>query len=781
MPLSNYLKIKVGDNEIIISDPKELPVSIDYLLEDSEEFQNKKSSEAQSIEIPANINNDLASNTFTNPDIEDLTLGQVFKSARACVIECNSYELLVGKAFLQSAKHTNRPKSYTYNFLGNNADWIVDLTDKTIYDFISFLSIEFTKSNIENSWDFDGTNESLPYVFAPVRYRFPFNDYYSDAQGILQPDDENVDPTYLRPSLSKYWILFWAFKSLGYRISSDFLDSEYFRRQVMPWTFGNFLDSGGTKLEIHKFLAKSTGDQYFDSERGKAVDRYVDLDVSNDSTLGAFDNNNDYTYVAPEMKWTYNAPDFGSLDATFSMTVYFVAALSGSNSNLTVRVDWFVNSVLKQQDIIVQGDGGIIGTDRPSGQTDVFFRTQDYGTPLSLGDVVSAQVHIHLYRDKNAVNDVAHVLLNVLSFQLDYFRIPLGGNIAFTNLTALQQYKILDYIAGIIDEFDLSIDTDPINKIVYIEPTHEYSLNNNLATKSGGFFKNDFIDWNGKEDLSKEWNMENYSDQEREFIFQYKNDTNDGILKTIQDRNTNILAQAKYVFPTRFQIGQKTRENRFFGPTMHYDVVQWQSLGTGDNTNIAPQMVVIVPENVSNTSQSESDNTFTPKSCYYKGNLTGSGAWRFDGDVLQTYPFMFAVNYQSGGENDPILSYGDQLIGSTIAKGLLKRFFWQRLAISRNGQRYSTWFRLFNSDVCQKIHREFISYKGQRWELIQIKGYKPLANESASCLMYKWSPITEEDYNNTFPSAASVNTGVISGELDIKYAALKCLTSDIPT
>lgn len=779
--MNNYLKIVIGDNEIVVTEFSQLPISINYSLEDSEEFQNKKSSESFDVEIPAIISNDIVSNTFRNASYEDMTSDERFRSWQKLIVECNGLELMVGKAFLKYATHDSKPISYGYNFLGDNGDWILLLTDKTLFDLVSHITFTFSKATIEASWSFDGTNENLPYVFAPVRYRFPFGDY-TVINGVSTPDDDNVLPDYMRPALSKYWIIYWAFKSIGYRIISNFLDSEYFRRQVLPWTFANFLDSGGTELDAHKFLAKSVEDKFFDGERGHAIDEYIDLDVSNDGLLGlgAFDNNNDYSYVSPEMKWEYKIPDFGPLNAVFSAIVFYNASLSGSQSNATVRFDWFINGVLKQQDIILQVDSGIIGTQRPVGQTEVFFKTGDYGISVNVGDIVSAKVHLHLYRDKLAINDVAYITLNVLGFQLDYFRIEIGGTIDFSTYTSLQDKKFMEYFSGVIDEFDLSINTDSSNKIVYIEPTHPWYKHNDPSVLEPGYFNNKYIDWNGKEDISKTWKLENFSDIQKELIFKYKDDSNDGILKLVQDRNINILAQSKYVFPDRFLIGSKNRENRFFAPTMHYSVSQWGSLGTGANSGITPQIVCIIPENISNTSASESDNTFLPKSCYYKGNITGAGAWKFDGTVLQTYPYMFAVNYQSGGENDPILSYSDEKIGSVIGKGLVKRFFWQRLAIMRDGKRYNTFFKLNTIDVSNQLHREFKSYKGHKWELIEIKGYKPLEDDSSEVLLYKWSPITQRDFDNTFPSVNSLNAGTLS-ELDIKYAALKCLYSDIPT
>lgn len=791
MPRNDYLRITIGDFYAEVTDPSELPVSIDYSLEDPENFQNKTSSESFDLEIPATLLNDRLSNTYRNPSIEDLTTGELFKDNQLGVIECNGWELLKGKSFLKSSVHDYQPISYKYNLFGDNADWLVDLKEKTLYDFISFLTFSFTKDVIQASWLYDGTDELLPYVFAPVRYRQPFNYYFVDEHAVSVPDDDNTSVDYLRPSISKYWLIYWAFKSVGYKISSTFLDSEYFRRQVMPWTWGNFLDSDGTRLDKHKFLAKSVEDKYFNQEyscaNGFCGGAFIDLGVTNDSTNGAYDNNSEYSYNTStfEMTWEYKAPDFGPLIAGFSAIVAWSYRMRGANDDFHCVVDWFINDVFQATSDVVQAESrGLfiplpfaIGTQNVPGQTEIFFKTP---ITVALGDKVTAKVRLRLYHDRT-FNEVLEVTLNILQFQLDYFRIALGSTVNFTEYTSgFQKHKWVDYFAGIVDEFNLSFNTDPINKIVYIEPTHPYSTTSDPMALIDGYFKNDYLNWNSKEDLSKSWEMTNYADNEREFNFKYKDDTNDGILKLIQDRNQTILASGKYVFPERFQTGEKDYENRFFSPTMHFPVTQFRDLGTGSNSGITPQMVCIIPENISQTSESESDNTFEPKSCYYKGLITGAGAWKWDGAVRQDFPFMFAVNYQAGGEDDPILSYSDEIINGVIGRGLLKRFFWQRLAIDRNGQRYKTWFKLKNVDVANQLHREYKSYKGNKWELIQIHGYKPLIEDSTECLLYKWSPITQYEQSNTFPSETSIETGVLASTLDIKYSQLMCLISDIP-
>jgi hypothetical protein len=791
MPSSNrYLRLTIGSKQVQISDPEQLPISIDYALEDVDNFQNKSAAQALGINVPATLLNDIAANTYRSADIMDLTDGNVFRGSQDFVVDENGNEILIGKAFLKSATHDSRPKDYLFDLYGSNASWVIDLQDATLFDFLQQINFDFTKEGIIASWDYDGTDPLLPYVFAPVRYREPMGGTFLDASNVVQAIDDNMLPVYMKPSLSKYWLLFWGFKKFGYRLSSGFLDSEYFRRQVMPWTWGNFLGSDGTLLDTHKFLAKSERDIYYSTPNGHHT-FFWDLKLTTASP-GFVNNPGDFSYDAPaaEVSWTYNTPDYGILEAGFHLQIDMDARLNGMASIMIIQVFWYKMGVQQgDPDTIVKIGSINLGTS--GGDSDRNIKDIYRKITVEPGETVSAKVWVDSRRSKF---DFANVTANVLAFEIEYFSTPLGGKINFQNFIGFKKYKFLDFFRGVIDEFNLSLNTDAVNKIIYVEPTHRYSITDDLTDLNDGYFKDDFLDWNGKEDLSKEWKMTNYADYNRELGFQYKNDSNDGILKLVQDRNINTLAAGKYVLPPRFTKGTTKVENRFFAPTMHYEVDQWKSI-----TGVSPQMVCMIPENIANTSNSASDNTFTPKSCYYKGVVSGVGGWKLDDDTHLDFPFMFAVNYMQGGENDPILSYSDEKISDgsgayIIGKGLLKRFYWQRLAIMRNGQFYDTWFRLKNVDVSGQLHREYVSYKGHRWELIKISGYKPLQEESTTCLLRRWAPISIDDFNNTFPSVDNVlATNVIilpnpntddptdSYLKDLVYARLVCLPKDIPT
>lgn len=741
MPLSNTLEVLIGEMQVDVTNPEEV-ISLSYKLEDRKDFQTKQSTEALGIVVPASKRNDTVANTFHNPSIEDMTQGKIFREPRPAVIRSGGIELLTGLAFLRSASHTTKPEDYEYSLYGANGDWIIQLKETNLFDCWSFLNFTFTKALIQNSWVYDGTDIDLPYVFAPVRYGQAMGKLASLVDG-NPVDDYNMYPEYMKPSLSKYWTIYYGFKLLGYRIQSDFFESEFFRRQVMPWTWGAFLDTDGTRLDILKFRAISSEETTLVNT---TYDDFWDAKVSNDSYNGAFDNTRVYEYDAgaKKMKWTYpnTAPanGFGPLNATFRINIFADATIAGPGTEIKLVVYWYLNDVETTfTQFFDETKTPFVGV----GRKDKYGNFEDSQTfTVSPGDVVSAKVFIK--EDDGGINARANIRVFVDAFETSFFRIPLGGTIDFQNYLGMKDFKFLDFLSGVIDEFDLSVGTDSVNKVVYFEPTHPFvATGNDLSGPSGGYFNGTALDWSKKQDLSKKSVLDNFDDSERELQFKYKDDPNDGTLKKAQDRDNNIRAMAKYVFSSRFKAGTSTMENRFFGPTMHYEPRQWDFDDLGP-----PQMVVMAPENISNVSAGEAQNTLIPKSCYYKGTTT-DWKWVFDGANDQPYPFMFAVNYKDGGEDDPILSYTDELIGDptapddqVVGKGLVRRFFLQRLINMQNGQIYHTYMHLNNSDFGRFLHREHILLQGQKWELIEINDYNPLRETSCQVALRKQCPIT---------------------------------------
>ena len=83
MPSNKYLKLKIDNQELDFDIDDDFPVKFSYQLEDTQDFQRKKSSENLGLKIPATLNNQKILNTFQNNSYEDTTEFRNFRKKRA--------------------------------------------------------------------------------------------------------------------------------------------------------------------------------------------------------------------------------------------------------------------------------------------------------------------------------------------------------------------------------------------------------------------------------------------------------------------------------------------------------------------------------------------------------------------------------------------------------------------------------------------------------------------------------------------------------------------------
>jgi hypothetical protein len=804
MPQTNYLKIRVGNRDVQVEQSAELPITLNYALEDPDNFEQKQGSSAFDLTIPATQDNSQSFNSPHNPGVEDLTASEFFVSHMPCRIEANGIEILTGKAFLKEATHTDRPEKIVINCYGDNSDWVIDLKEATLYDFLNPATHVFNATNIQNSWNYSGLVESSDFVYAPVRYRQPFQ-----TQGAIT--DVVVTPQDLKPAISVYWIVYRAFKSLGYRLNSQFLDSVYFRRQVMPWTWGSFLFFSDGVAFPYMFKAMCT-----QGETSLGVTNGYHQDVSpnsgltpaqplkwtgNDAAHGGFENTPGLfkgpgmTLFPSKSDLNYYYPTssiLGTVAMGFELSVYyFFGVPAGSSNTIDFTVQWYVFkastgiTTMISQDLLHRFTGNTPHEGIATGVKELV---------LSPGDIVTARMRIDTSLTGTGNWTVGMQYPGTSSFAPSYLRntyvkITLGSVINFKQYVVLKNYKFLDMLRGLIDFYNLSMTTDTTEKVVTIEPTHDYITQTSVRP---GYFKSERVLWTDKQDLSQESTVELYADNEREFDFKFKEDGNDGGLQIINKRFNFKAGDSRYLFPERFKSGIKEYTNRFFSPVVHVFMAKWGGV-TSDGS---PQLIALIPENISETSTtSETESVFQPKLAYYKGNVTGAGGWLWQPDPITpgavsnmtSLPFLFAVNYRTGGEQDPILTYSDQsfpaVTGTTnlIGLGLLRRFFLQRLAIMRHGKRYTTWMRFNLKDIANRPHREGIIVGNSIYYLYAIDGYKPLTDESTKVTLWKYHPVMQVDGDSCFPSQTSVTTGTpTTSTFDMKYSRALILISDLP-
>lgn len=874
MPQTKYIEINVGGNKLEVSEIETTGIAINYALEDPENFSQKQSSTSFGLEIPATIANDKAFNTFWNPNIEDLTADEIYKSLMDASITANGVQIMKGLAILTSAEHTNKPEKYTVDIYGNNGDWLLQMQNLTLWDCLSTVTHSFDVATIVASWtNYMNGGTPTEYVYTPVRYRQPFGNNGGNLNNSILPDSM-VTIFDLKPSLSIYAILQRGFNQFGYSIKSDFINSNFFKRLTMPWTWGDFFDVTSQLLDALRFKAVGaapaappisfrppvTDPRWFGFTtggsgmtetvlflQGAASGVWKSTVISGntfqqalnvDFAPNGFDNSGNYSFNDSTgiASWIMNIPDslkpkITTIGVNFQLNLICRAISGGNDCRLSMEYSKNGGSwagcpfrgigATADGEILHIASSGTIG-DNYSPQT------LNFTIPnLSDGDVLqfrftynlfgsgeALEVTQSVYLDSTAAQDNRTWTIARSTFELTSFEINIGSSVNFQWYDSFRSYRFLDFVAGLIDSFDLEPQTDPISKIVTIEPVYPYELPNGTSTpdQMDGYFLSKLLDWSGKQDLTKNNVIELFSGVERQLDFAFKQDGSDGGQNIYAGRykgiylnnvisefsnNTNLSnginnavpGASRYLFPDRFQWGSQTKTNRFFSATMHYNATQWQSID-----GVAPQLVAIIPENVSNTSAADISQTFQPKICYYKGLGSGIGKYIWGGDPTisashttpdtpfpQNIPLLFAVNYGPNGQYDPVLSYCDQKINGVQVAGFMNRHFLTRLAIMRNGKLYSPWMHLNLNDITNWEHREGIIIKGARYYLVGIDNYKPLTDESTKCKLWKFTPASQIDVDNSFPSSSSVMTSpAVLDQYDLKYAPLLLYTTDLP-
>jgi hypothetical protein len=740
MPVTHDIQILIDEEEVEIGTQQDLGLRLSYTLEDPENFSQKQGATSFGITIPATPNNDRIFNQFHNPGVEDLSTGTSFSDWRSCQIIVDGVNIFPGRALLQQATHSRLPESYMVDAYSQNGDWITQMQDLTLWDCLSAATHTFDVATVEGSWTNFDSDENHDYVYAPVRYRQPF--------GV---NDNAVNIYHLRPSLSIYWMIVRGFRQFGYSINSQFLNTtKFFRRLVMPWTWGDFFDINSQLVESMSFKAigpntptttaahtfwcgastdpnstqwatglfgivPSSGTQTVKSLSGPSGGGtlYANFRINNINPPNGYDNLYLYSFddSTGTMQYDFNVPAallpfIGSnLTLQFQMGLIAQNSTSGSDaSHVTIQITHIYASgapTTVTNEVFTELDLGS-GSARTVGSLLSATIHNFYVSNVSNGDIIKFNIISDVDSADSSFQCNCACLLNtnptggtvpgwyydsvtqrweevstaggsspVWQQQFSYIsmqgiEIEVGNSVNFKYYDKFRSYNFLDLLGGLVDMYNLTIQTDPILRQVTIEPTHDYTLPD--GTKMPGYFKPQRIDWTNKQDISKNNILKFFSEIDRQLDFQFKQDGSDGGLNIYAARykgiylnnvlstglntinNTNndnglmaaVPGASRYLFPTRFPKGNKQMTNRFFSATMHYlakpfaNINQLLSTGGPLPPLLAPQLICIVPENINDSSASAVTQTFEPKIAYYAGpqSIGGVGGWRWQGDPL---------------------------------------------------------------------------------------------------------------------------------------------------
>lgn len=334
--MANRLVIGSLDNVAIIS---ELPLVTTYSEADIREPDKRNTSYAKAVQLYGyNELNVLFENVF-QLNIATQTFNPNLKT------EASYYEdeILIFTGYLQLLRITLKGGNIIYdcNIIGDTGNFWTDIGDVFLTDLdFSDLDHTYNRDNVINSWNTSIIRNAASEAYAPG------NGYYYSLvnRGTILGDETIWRVRDFIPSLYDYEILNKIFTAKGYTFESDFLELEFFKRQI---TYPN-LDSvtlGQTELDNRQFKVGRSGNYtLFDADTQSPNTGFGSPIPFNNEAPPFFDTGSNYsgtTFTVPK-NGTYNVST--KLKLKFSIThtnpsaVFSDSILCGANGTSTTGI-----------------------------------------------------------------------------------------------------------------------------------------------------------------------------------------------------------------------------------------------------------------------------------------------------------------------------------------------------------------------------------------------------------------------------------------------------------
>jgi len=689
--MKRYVRININGTEADI-DAATLRLALDIAVETDEPGQVRGSYSKRAISLPG---------TSTNRDIlEDIQHGTtVLTSSNQLLpvtVEADGIPILKGRVQLSQVIHRGQAKrvaEYKAAIYGNNADWFTQIKNKRIRDLgwseltLDFATIEDAAKN--NTWEDETT-------FGLVKWK----DW-----------DQGDAVTHLEHSVCLFirWILYKAFRDLGYQLSGDFLDTDLFKRLVIPIPIRPYEEEYAE--DVVNVRASESATQTFND-----FDTEFVISFNDDSTFPNFDAGNNWDTSTD----TYTAPADGYYKFTVSFSFDSWSSLSPPQTNYPL--------------LLLKKNGTEIDRVQPFGNA---YEYESDWTELSDGDTIQI---IMLTGDSYPI-EISETVLNV-----EYE----GRDIAEGQTLDMQyqippQWTVKDVLLDLQRMFGLVIDTDPAAGVVTIEPRDKYTLRVRYPSMSetdyeGYYYSSSAIDITEDIDVSQDSTMDLMTDLTRYYVLDYAVD--DETVGSLQETEGFRLYGGRYDFgENRFPAGETVVNTDFFTKT--FSDTHQVITSTGSTATV--YLPVIIDGNYRlSPSASEIPDDFGPHLLYHagrRGGLDGSvNIYNTGTSATSAYdhPYLFIFNPLDPSGYDPSLAFSNETTDSGVeVPGLMQRFHLRHLARIEGGRKFEHYVDLDAVDVAELNFRFKRQIDGGNYLLERVDGYNPLNNRPTAIRLFK--------------------------------------------
>ena len=595
--------------------------------------------------------------------------------------------------------------SYDVALQGGNSDWFLalrscklsDLTDETvIFDAAPIAA------------GFNADPDLINYGFFFMKFK-----EWENSRIVTEPNPQGgvftrqlESPSYeeATPFLFIKPLVIAAFNKVGYKVESEFFDTDFFKRLYMPTPLpnkmpqaynDNYLNLRGEK-EILEITPATPNFFLFP----------FDMVTEPPLSPGAWDGVL-YEYTAPEAGFyeVETGATFGPEVGNFQFIYTQVITLNGAGG--APQEGGF-------------GAGALfVSTTFPTNET----KSGSFVFQVNKGDVIAVQVIAQTTVNFSIIN--SYVKINAEATR------KIGLNIAFDTLVS--KYDFLPLLKDLTTIFKLGFDTNGDSKTVLIEPLDPYLLTDrptSLSESKRGYYSiADYIDYSQKIDFSRKIDNK-INTLDGFFNFLYLSD-DDPTTKAREENERFKIYEAIFNSPNGSDKNKtKTVKTEFFAKSIHTT----DNLTRYPDTDINPQFVLSYPfDYVFNptATANDADYDISPRILYFggqRGGLDGYIEINENQGVAVEFPAGFMVNYNDVSGLDPNLSFAAETINGVLVPGIVERFHIH--CISRLVQREQK-----KASVClTSIERDNFTFRtkgiinGKRFVIESVESVNPLQN-----------------------------------------------------
>jgi hypothetical protein len=745
--------------------------SLTFSVADISQPDKRKSTYSKTVTIP---NSKIANKLFGAVYDINLTDGSFDTSKKIDMYYLVDGMLIMeGYAQLKSISTTdNNDIDYNIVLFGNTANLFSKAKGKYLRDLdISEYDHPLVKEAIEQSWDFQILENGIPVPFELGKgYVYPLIDYgYTTDQITYQVGG-------LSPAIyaKEYWDK--IFQQHGFTYTSAFIDSERFKREIIPsdpsiyaMTEDDIL-ARQFSVNTPNFLDTGTTQSLPIPEDSDSTNEVIVMTNDVDDPSGLYNNTTGVYTVGNNGQYNLNV--IVDIDATFVPDDLLATLTVSSEIRGYLKIIKNGTTTLDMIDFYLSPFGLAVGSRDTITPPTSGIATHRQTASGGLGGLSSGRTQSPINRYNLNINNVNLLSGDVLTLEFAgiykafgamfqnsigvnydgtcYLNISVGGfsNIAINstigygetfdlNKAIPNNYLQTDFLKDIIKRYNLQVQPDPLNTNNFIiEPYNDYYLTSTVN------------DWSEKHAINKPFTITPTGKLKNlVYSFSYKEDKD--------YYNATYLEQWQEVYGYR----EVTAVNDFLKGEYKTELTLSPTPIVGE-----PNGEIVIPRIIKLDDQDQPIPTkFNRRILYYgglKGNPSGGNLlnpWKLDWSTATIpqnnyeYPYCghfddpFNPTYDTNFGLVKEVYYDDNIAPINVTNNNLYNIYYKDMIngiLDPSGKVFEGYFRLTPTDIYSLSFRDLFYHNNAYWRLMKISNYNPTDSSLVKCEFQKEIKLT---------------------------------------